>query len=206
MAVFAASQPRLFPLASLSWRARATVDALLSGADVHPLVLHPLELWRLPMDAEQLMVEEAVSAVVSHLACMDAWSEGTGRRMTTELARWSVQLRHAGIDLVAAIRPVDVRDFVEAPVEQHGAWRDPAASTMRFRIASARLLFRSLRQLHVVLADPTQDMRIDPGAAVGTRPLDDEEELLCRLLSAHTLLETRRPVAWALRPSDGDEC
>lgn len=190
----------MFDPEAICWRGIATVDGLRSGANIETLLLPATSLARLmgDLDPASLTVPDAISLVVSHIDAMGSWRETSAERMARELARWSVQLDARGRTLVREITPADVLDFLHSPVQRHGTWADPAASSRRFRIAAARLLFRSLRQLHVQLSDPTLDLVVDGGRTKGTRALTDEEELVCRLTTAHTLTETRRPVAWAL--------
>ncbi|MEY2425826.1 MAG: hypothetical protein QOI61_1398 [Actinomycetota bacterium] len=197
----AASTPLLlFGPEEMPWRGLATVDGLVHSNDISSLLLGRLALAALSVAViiEELTVLDAVSLVVSHIAAMGSWTEASAQRMAREIGRWAAYLRQTGVDLLVDIDGRHVGDFVRGPVFWNGRWSDPAASTMRFRIASARLLFRSLRQLHIVLLDPTQDIQIEAVGSRATRPLTDEEELLCRFISAHTLTETRRPIAWAL--------
>jgi integrase/recombinase XerC len=66
------------------------------------------------------------------------------------------------------------------------------------RRLSIRLLFRVARSSGHVLGDPTLDLRLPPRSLLSTRPLADEEVLVCRGAAQWSLEDTRRAAAWAL--------
>ena len=134
--------------------------------------------------------------VVSHVVAMGCWADSSAERMARELARWQRHLEMLGVERVVDITAGDILEMLDAPVTTGLA--EPKASTQRFRLAALRLFFRALRQLHVVVLDPTMDLQVEPGESVPTRPLTDAEELLGRVVAGHTLTETRRQIAWAL--------
>lgn len=151
------------------------------------------------IDPDQLSVDEAVALAVSHLHGVDDWALATANRMGGEIGRFGVFLRHHGVEALRAVSTTDVDAFVRGGTSARGGWREPSINTMHLRLSAVRLVYRCLRALQVRMVDPTLEVRL-PSRTAGrrTRPLTDEEELICRLTSEHTLTETRRPVAWAL--------
>lgn len=87
------------------------------------------------------------------------------------------------------------RAFVTAPTS---AGTSPSASTMHWRRTALRLLFKTARRKGVVDGDPTLDLNLPPRSSLGTRPLTDDEILLCRSVAQWTLAGSRRAAAWAL--------
>jgi hypothetical protein len=74
----------------------------------------------------------------------------------------------------------------------------PSASLMHFRRNALRLLFRSLRRGGAEVGDPTLDLELPHRAPVGSRPLFDDEVVLCRGVAQWSLSDSRRGTAWAL--------
>jgi hypothetical protein len=74
----------------------------------------------------------------------------------------------------------------------------PATATMHLRRSAVRLLFRLARESGLEVGDPTLDVTLPARAPRPVRPLTDNEILVCRGVSLHTLSETRLPAAWAL--------
>lgn len=151
------------------------------------------------IDVAGLSVGEAVALAVSHLHGVDDWALTTANRMGGEIGRFGVFLEHHGVDLLSAASVGHVDAFVRGGTSARGGWREPSINTMHLRLSAVRLVYRCLRALHVRMLDPTLEVRL-PARTSGrrTRALTDEEELICRLTSEHTLTETRRPLAWAL--------
>lgn len=87
------------------------------------------------------------------------------------------------------------RSFVTAPM---GTGRGPSTSTMHWRRTALRLLFRAARRRGLVDGDPTLDLELPPRSSLGTRPLTDDEVLLCRSVAQWSLGGSRRAAAWAL--------
>jgi site-specific recombinase XerD len=74
----------------------------------------------------------------------------------------------------------------------------PAAATMHLRRSAVRLLFRLARESGLEVGDPTLDVTLPARGPKPVRPLTDDEIVVCRGASLHTLTETRLPAAWAL--------
>jgi integrase len=85
--------------------------------------------------------------------------------------------------------------FVMAPTADGAA---PSVSLLHFRRSALRLLFRSLRESGVAVGDPTLDLVLSPRSPLATRPLADDEVVLCRGHALWSLSDLRRASAWAL--------
>jgi integrase/recombinase XerC len=123
-------------------------------------------------------------------------SEQSERRLVGVICRFLRYLDGAGISSLTEASPVVVRDFVLARSATTGA--EPSVATSHLRRSAVRLLFRVLRQLSLVEHDPTLDLVLSPRSSLPARPLTDDEIALGRSFSLHSLIETRRPAAWAL--------
>jgi integrase len=75
---------------------------------------------------------------------------------------------------------------------------DPSASLLHLRRSALRLLFRSLRESGMTVGDPTLDLVLPPRSPLTTRPLADDEVVLCRGHALWSLSDLRRASAWAL--------
>ena len=87
------------------------------------------------------------------------------------------------------------RSFVTAPTS---AGEQPSTSTMHWRRTALRLLFRAARRHGLVDGDPTLDLDLPPRSSLGTRPLTDDEAMLCRSVAQWSLAGSRRAAVWAL--------
>lgn len=74
----------------------------------------------------------------------------------------------------------------------------PTIALMHLRRTALRLLFRSARSGGVDVGDPTLDLVLPPRSPLSTRPLTDDELLLCRSHAFWSLTDSRRAAAWAL--------
>lgn len=93
------------------------------------------------------------------------------------------------------VTPSVVRSFVAAPT---GTGEHPSISTMHWRRTALRMLFRAARRHGLVDGDPTLDLDLPQRSSLGTRPLTDDEVLLCRSVAQWSLGGSRRAAAWAL--------
>jgi integrase/recombinase XerC len=123
-------------------------------------------------------------------------SEQSERRLVEVICRFLRYLDGAGISSLTETSPAAVRDFVLARSATTDA--APSVATSHLRRSAVRLLFRVLRQLSRVEHDPTLDLVLPPRSSLQARPLTDDEVALGRSFSLHSLVETRRPAAWAL--------
>jgi integrase/recombinase XerC len=187
-------------ISDLRERGRVVAERLLHGRPLDGLLLSRSALLAAMMtvDPASVTVAEALALVTSHLEQTDGYRTQTVARMSRDMARMAVHLSHYGLDTVADIDATELEAWIVSATTRYGAWTDPSVSTCHFRLSTARLFFRVLRQLHVTRIDPTLDIELPPRSALSTRPLTDDEETVCRLITGHTLTETRRPVAWAL--------
>ena len=69
---------------------------------------------------------------------------------------------------------------------------------MHWRRTALRLLFKTARRKGLVDGDPTLDLDLPARSSLGTRPLTDDEVLLCRSVAQWSLAGSRRSAAWAL--------
>jgi integrase/recombinase XerC len=90
--------------------------------------------------------------------------------------------------------------FVSAGDRYGGA---PTTSLQHFRRSALRLLYRAPRCSGAAVGDPTLDLQLPPRSPLSTRPLTDEEVLLCRAASSWSLNDTRRAAAWACAEATG---
>ena len=74
----------------------------------------------------------------------------------------------------------------------------PSVSLLHLRRSTLRLLFRSTRESGVAVGDPTMDLVLPPRSPLATRPLADDEVVLCRGHALWSLSDLRRASAWAL--------
>lgn len=170
--------------------ASPTGDLVMSREELHEATAH--------IDATSLPVAEAVELAAAHLRAMGMLGDLTSRQMCREWARFAFHLRHQAITVVGDIQRHHCEAWCLSATNRNGGWQDPSVSTRRARHSSAKALFQCLWALHITQIDPTRGIALPPRSSQSTRPLTDDEELLCRLASAHTLTEVRRPAAWAL--------
>lgn len=83
------------------------------------------------------------------------------------------------------------------------AGEPPAIATMHLRRAAVRLLFAEGRSLKLVDHDPTLDLRLPPRSSSRSRPLSDEEIVVCRSYALTDGRYTRLAAAWALAEATG---
>lgn len=76
--------------------------------------------------------------------------------------------------------------------------RRPSVATMHLRRSALRLFFRTARDLRLHNGDPTMDLRLPPRSSLPVRALTDEEIVLGRSSSLHSMTATNRSAAWAL--------
>jgi len=126
-----------------------------------------------------------------------AWSaEVEARRIVAVLERFAAFCDQGfGIVDLAGVTPAVAAAFVSAPAPDGVA---PSVSLRHLRRLSIRLLFRVARSSGHLLGDPTLDLRLPPRSSLLTRPLADEEVLVCRGAAQWSLEDTRRAAAWAL--------
>ena len=83
-------------------------------------------------------------------------------------------------------------------VESLGTAAHPSVPLLHLRRSALRLLFRSLREAGMTVGDPTLDLVLPPRSPLATRPLADDEVVLCRGHALWSLSDLRRASAWAL--------
>jgi integrase/recombinase XerC len=139
---------------------------------------------------------ELGEAVARELADRDHLSGESMAKLSSLIERFSAFAeRGLGIRDAHAV----TRDIAAAFVTARSSKGDrPAVATMHLRRSAVRLLFAEGRRLGLVGHDPTLDIRLPPRSSLPTRPLTDDEVMLCRSLSVSSPQETRDPVAWAL--------
>lgn len=100
-----------------------------------------------------------------------------------------------GLEDLGQVTAEAARAFVAAPTR---GGTPPSASTMHWRRTALRLLFRTARRNGLVDGDPTLDLELPPRSSLGTRPLTDDEVMLCRSVAQWSLTGSRRAAVWAL--------
>jgi len=161
-------------------------------------LLDPAALLRLASLMREPTTTDAVGLVASHLAQLGQHSDQSQERLFREVARFVRRLELIDVTTLTHVNATHAHDFVHEAVEQRNGWADPGLGTMHFRRSAVRIFFRAARQLHLVRHDPTLDLALPARSALTTRPLQDDEETLCRVASRQTLIATRLPAAWAL--------
>jgi integrase/recombinase XerC len=134
--------------------------------------------------------------LVRELRWHTALSDQSERRLLDVIGRFLRYVDRAGIDSLGDVSPDLARGFVLARSGRTNV--APSVATSHLRRSAVRLLFRVLRQLSVVEHDPTLDLVLPPRSSLPARPLTDDEIALGRSYSLHSIIETRRPAAWAL--------
>ncbi|MDQ3765857.1 MAG: hypothetical protein M3346_00710 [Actinomycetota bacterium] len=177
---------------------RLAVRAWCAGQQLASGLLSPRELLMAAAEVGDAALAEEIAIVASHLAALGTLTEQSHERLFTEIARFVRRLDLLHVEALAAVTASHTRDFVHEPVDHRDRWADPGLGTMHFRRSAVRLLFRAARQLYLVKHDPTLDLVLPARSALQTRPLHDDEEMLCRVACRQTLIATRLPAAWAL--------
>lgn len=130
---------------------------------------------------------------------IDAVTDRQWERTSTILDRFGrFASEGCGLDGLDQVTRRIARSFVTAPTS---AGEPPSTSTMHWRRTALRLLFKAARQTGLVDGDPTLDLDLPPRSSLSTRPLTDDEVLLCRSVAQWSLSGSRRAVAWALAES-----
>lgn len=99
------------------------------------------------------------------------------------------------VETVDAVTPAVARAFVRAAGPDGD---NPTVALMHLRRTALRLLFRSARKDGVDVGDPTLDLVLPARSPLSTRPLTDDELVLCRSHAFWSLSDSRRAAAWAL--------
>jgi hypothetical protein len=103
-------------------------------------------------------------------------------------------LKGFGIEFIEEITP----DIVDRFIRAKGNTGEPAVATMHVRHAALRMLFRIARLEFGFDRDPAMDLVLPPRTVLTTRPLEEDEIVICRSFSQSKFDSTRQPAAWAL--------
>jgi hypothetical protein len=137
----------------------------------------------------------AIGDVRLGLAAFGTPTSQSARRFDEIAGRFSTFLLN-GFD-VEHIEDVNAEHeelFVKAKV----AGEVPALATQHLRRSTLRLIFRIARMEFGCEGDPTVDLALPPRSSLSARALTEEEVVIGRSYSLHTLAATRQPAAWAL--------
>jgi integrase len=140
-------------------------------------------------------LEDAVALAGALLA--ESWeSSGQALRVSRILERF-VSFTDAGfgVNSVELVTAEIAAAFVHSVLPDGS---DPSVSLLHLRRSALRLLFRSLRESGVTVGDPTLDLVLPQRSPLATRPLADDEVVLCRGHALWSLSDLRRASAWAL--------
>jgi len=123
-------------------------------------------------------------------------SEAQGRRVLRVLGSFA-RFAHAteGVSKPDAVTPNLDNAFIQARAANR---TKPTVAEQHFRRTALRLLFRIGRHIGSASGDPTLDITLPARSPIPTRPLTDEEIVLCRGCAVWSLADTRRAAAWAL--------
>jgi integrase len=140
-------------------------------------------------------IDQAV--VLARRLLLDSWeSPSQAQRVCGILDHFVVFADNGyGLQTPEAVTAEVARAFVMAPSADGTT---PSVSLMHLRRSALRLLFRSLRESGVAVGDPTLDLVLSPRSPLATRPLADDEVVLCRGHALWSLSDQRRAAAWAL--------
>jgi len=146
--------------------------------------------WISPSQALGLVIKELKRTKLA---------DQTTQRMSEIIVRFTIYVEKGhGLGFIREIAEEHVEAFVFASFLARSGTRRPSVATMHLRRSALRLYFRTLRQLDVFGGDPTLDLALPPRSSLAVRALTDDEIVLSRSFSLHTLTGTRQPAAWAL--------
>src|SRR5947208_4303430 len=130
---------------------------------------------------------ESLGRVLEELRRSKLTDQST-HRMTELLVRFTIfvekGLRLSSVEQISAEH---ASRFVFAGISKPAGPQRPSVATMHLRRSAVRLYFRTLRQIGVALGDPTQDLVLPPRSCLAVRPLTDDEIVVCRSFSLHSL-------------------
>jgi integrase len=140
-------------------------------------------------------LRDAFSCVVAAADASGVLSEATSRRFVGTAERFiSFCQRGHGLASLGQVTPSVVEAFVRAPVDG----RPVSVARMHSRRTVLRAFFRFARELGLLDGDPSLDVTLPQRSRLRTRPLTDDEVMLCRSYALTSLTQTRLPSAWAL--------
>lgn len=128
----------------------------------------------------------------------DAFSPQTRLRTIETVARFTARASAQGVTDLHGLDAATCREFVFA-FGRDG--RAPELATQHSRRTILRTYFRTLRELGLVVGDPTLDLVLAPRTTVAARPLTDDEVIACRYavrLGKAGSSSLQRAVCWAL--------
>jgi hypothetical protein len=140
-------------------------------------------------------LEDAVALAGALLA--ESWESSSQALRVSRILERFASFVHAGfgVDSVELVTAEIAAAFVHSALPNVS---DPSVSLLHVRRSALRLLFRSLRGSGVAVGDPTLDVVLPPRSPLATRPLADDEVVLCRGHALWSLSDLRRAAAWAL--------
>ena len=149
-------------------------------------------------DATRLNALDFDDAIAACCVALEAgWtSTNQARRVLQIVERFASFARLGfGIDDLVDVSPMAAERFIAAPTPDSAA---PSVALQHLRRSALRFLFRAARHNGLDVGDPTLDVRLPPRSPLSTRPLTDDEVLLCRSSAYWSLIDSRRAAAWAL--------
>jgi site-specific recombinase XerC len=149
-----------------------------------------------PRRDDTARLARAIDAAVRELAKSRSLTPQSVRRLE-QLVRQFGFFASKGLGLfdLDGVRAEHVSAFLRA---RRVRGEIPSGATMHLRRSAVRLLFATAREIGLATTDPTLDLTLPPRSSLHRRAMTDEEIALCRSFVGHTLIETRRPAAWAL--------
>lgn len=141
------------------------------------------------------------SALEIAIAVLHDRADLTDLTVTTVEALWHGLVRRAErMDTVsmAEINDEFVVDFVNARNRDGSA---PSIATKHLRRWAVHFFYQLLRQAGVHALDPAGDLELPPRASSTTRPLTEEEVVLCRSIVEYPADATLKASVWCLAES-----
>ena len=140
-------------------------------------------------------VASETTRALDTLASMGVHASQTLAKLAETTSQLTRFLAVTGVDSLTGVSAEVAARFVSARLPNG---EPPSVATRHLRRTNLRLLFRAARIAMVVSHDPTIDLTLPARTIGGTRPLTDEEVVLCRVFARHVTRPTRQPAVWAL--------
>lgn len=138
------------------------------------------------------VILDAVTAKISHL------DPSSQHKVRAEIERFLVFLKTEQAHDLAEVTDDHVGTYLLLPTQRFGVWRDPSPSTARNRRWALGFLGQAASLLDIPAIPLMAHHPAPPRSPSHPRALTDREMHLCRLASAQSLFDTRRPSLVAL--------
>lgn len=174
------------------------IGRLAAGAGLFAWSLRTNEVLALALNHPDATLEEAVALITAHLTNTAGYASLTNELLLREIGRFGRQMQFLKVRGLQDVTPWHASEFISGATLRAGVAAEPSLDTQHARRNTVRTFFRGGRQIGLTSQDPARDIVLPPRSSSRTRPLTDEEVLLCEVEARHTLFETRQPAAIAL--------